>query len=50
MTNWNVGQKVAGIANIGIYSYENKWIENLIEIDKVYEILSKRTGMLHDFA
>lgn len=44
MTNWNVGQKVVGLYNIGILNYDGTWLGNLIELDKVYEIISIEKG------
>lgn len=41
--NWKVGQKVAALCDIAIHDYDDTWIENVIEFDEVYHIISIET-------
>ena len=42
--NWKIGHKVAALYNVSIYNHDNTWLENVIEIDQVFNISSIETG------
>ncbi len=42
--NWKIGQKVAALCRIAIYNHDDTWLENVIEVDQVYNISSIETG------
>ena len=42
--NWEIGQKVAALCNVSIFNHDNTWLENVIEIDQVFNISSIETG------
>lgn len=38
--SWNVGQKIAALCTVCIYNQDGTWVENVIEVDKTYQISS----------
>jgi len=42
--NWKIGQKVAAKCVVSIFNHDGTWLENVIEVDQVFNISSIETG------